>query len=98
MQDIRHGSQIWLQLSEASPTNRPQPKVIITTVIIKLKLWLAAGCEAKVVRPPKIEPGPYCTIRETFNQCVTRRHKCIMPDRGKLPHVLFSQFTEYFQS
>ena len=45
---IRHGSQIWLQLSAASPTNRPQPKVIITIVIIKLKLWPAAGCEAKV--------------------------------------------------
>ena len=45
---LRHESQIRLQLSAASPTNRPQPKVIITKVIIKLKLWLAAGCEAKV--------------------------------------------------
>ena len=45
---IRHGSQIRLQLSAASPTNRPQPKVIITIVIIKFKLWPAVGCEAKV--------------------------------------------------
>ena len=45
---LRHGSQIRPQLSAASPTNRPQPKVIITIVIIKLKLWPAAGCEAKV--------------------------------------------------
>ena len=37
------------KLSAASPTNRPQPKAIITRVIIKLKLWLATGCEAKVV-------------------------------------------------
>ena len=40
--------EIRLQLSAASPTNRPQPKVIMTIVIIKLKLWPAAGCEAKV--------------------------------------------------
>ena len=47
---LRHGSQIRLQLSAASPTNRPpEPKVIITIVIIKLKLWPAAGSEAKVV-------------------------------------------------
>ena len=45
---LRHGSQIGLQLSAASPTNRPQHKVIITIVIIKLKLWPAAGCKAKV--------------------------------------------------
>ena len=45
---FRHGSQIRLQLSAASPTNRPQPKVIETIVIIKLKLWPPAGCEAKV--------------------------------------------------
>ena len=45
---FRHGSQIWPQLSAAGPTNRPQPKIIITIVIIKLKLWLATGCEAKV--------------------------------------------------
>ena len=44
---LRHGSQIRPQLSVASPTNWPQPKVIKTTVIIKLKLWPAAGCEAK---------------------------------------------------
>ena len=46
--EFRHGSQIRPQLSAASLTNRPQPKVIITIVIIKLKLWPAAGCEAKV--------------------------------------------------
>ena len=45
---VRHGSQIRLQLSAASPKNRPQPKVIIIIVIIKLKLWPAAGCEATV--------------------------------------------------
>ena len=45
---IRHGSQIRPQLSAASPTNRPQPKVIVAIVIIKLKLWPVAGCEAKV--------------------------------------------------
>ena len=45
---VRHGSQIRLQLSAASPKNRPQPKVIIILVIIKLKLWPAAGCEATV--------------------------------------------------
>ena len=46
---LRHWSQIWKQLSAASPTNRPQPKVIILIVIIKLKLWPAADCKAKVV-------------------------------------------------
>ena len=45
---FRHGSQIRSQLSAASPTNRPQPKVMITLVIIKLKLWPAAGCKAMV--------------------------------------------------
>ena len=48
MLKLRHGSQIWSQLSAASPTIRPQPKVRITIVIIKLKLWPAAGFEAKV--------------------------------------------------
>ena len=45
---LRHGSQIWPQISAASPRNRPQPKVIITIELIKLTLWPAAGCEAKV--------------------------------------------------
>ena len=44
---VRHGSQFRSQLFVASPTNRPQPKFIII-VIIKLKLWPATGCEAKV--------------------------------------------------
>ena len=35
---VRHGSQIWLQLSAASPTNSPLAKVTITKVIVKLKL------------------------------------------------------------
>ena len=43
---VRLGSQSRPQLSAASPTNRSQPKVFIT--INKLKLWPAAGCEAKV--------------------------------------------------
>ena len=46
---LRYGSQIRLQLSVARPTNRPHPKVIITIVMLKLKLWPATGCEAKVV-------------------------------------------------
>ena len=45
---LGHGRLIRPQLSAASPTNRPQLKVIITKVIIWLKLWLAAGCEATV--------------------------------------------------
>ena len=44
---LRRGSQIRLQLSAAGPNNRPQPKVIITIAIIKLKLWPAAGYEVK---------------------------------------------------
>ena len=44
---LRHGSQIRPQLSAAGLTNRPQAKVIKTILIIKLKLWPAAGCEAK---------------------------------------------------
>ena len=44
---FRHGRQIRLQLSAAGPTNRPQAKVIKTILIIKIKLWPAAGCEAK---------------------------------------------------
>ena len=36
------------QLFVASPTTRPQPKIIITIVTMKLKLWVAVGCEAKV--------------------------------------------------
>ena len=43
------GSQIRSQLSASSLTNRPQPKVIITKVMIKIKLKLAAGCELKIV-------------------------------------------------
>ena len=47
---LRHGNQIRPQLSAASPTNRPQHKVIITIImIIKFKLWPAVGCEATVV-------------------------------------------------
>ena len=37
------------KFGRSCPTNRPQPKDIMTIVIIKLKLWLATGCEAKVV-------------------------------------------------
>ena len=40
---LRHGSQIRPQLSTASPTNRPQPKVIITIVIKKLKVFWSSG-------------------------------------------------------
>ena len=36
-------------ISAASHTNRPLSKVIITKVTMKLKLWLAAVCETKVV-------------------------------------------------
>ena len=46
---FKHGSQVRLQLSVASPTNRPQPKAIITKVMIKLKLWPVADCEAKIL-------------------------------------------------
>ena len=46
---LRHGSQIRSQFSAGSPNIRPQPKVIITIVMIMLKLWPAAGCETKVV-------------------------------------------------
>ena len=42
------GAKIQPQLSAASPANRPRPKVIKTIVTTKLKLWTAAGCEAKV--------------------------------------------------
>ena len=42
-EQVRHGSQ----KAAAGPTNRPQTKVIKTIRIIKLKLWPAAGCEAK---------------------------------------------------
>ena len=56
IKNVRHESQIRPQLSAASPTNRPQPKVIITIVIIKLKLWPAAGCEAEVVA--ELSPRP----------------------------------------
>ena len=42
-----HGSQIWLQLSAASPRNRLQAKVKITKVIIKL---IRCG-RLQVVRP-----------------------------------------------
>ena len=31
-----------------APPKWPQPKAIITIVIMKLKLWPAVGCEAKV--------------------------------------------------
>ena len=43
---IGPGSQIRLQFSAAGPTKRPQPKVIKAIIMIKLKLWPAAGCEA----------------------------------------------------
>ena len=44
--------------SPVCPTNKPQPKVIITIVIIKLKLWPAAGCEAKLVAELSSRPLP----------------------------------------
>ena len=52
------GSQIRPQLSAASPTNRPQPKVIITILmmLMKLKLWPATGCEAKVAAELSCRP------------------------------------------
>ena len=37
-------------------TTRPQFKVLIAIVIIKLKLWPAAGCEAKVA--PELNSYP----------------------------------------
>ena len=55
---LRHGRQIQPQLSAASLTNRPQPKVLIAIVIIKLKLWPAACCEAKVVAELSLRPLP----------------------------------------
>ena len=58
IKSVRDGSQIWLQLSAASPTNRPQPKAII--VIIRLNLWPVAGCEAKV--EAKLSPHPLVTF------------------------------------
>ena len=59
LQKIRHGSHIWQQLSAASPINRPQPKVIITIVIIKLKLWPAArlcGQSCSRIKLPPLSP------------------------------------------
>ena len=53
---VRHGSQIRPRLPTASPTNRPQPKVIIAKVILKLKLRPAAGFEAKVVAELSTRP------------------------------------------
>ena len=41
------GAKFGCNILHASPTNRPQPKAI-TIVIVRLKLWPAAGCEAKV--------------------------------------------------
>ena len=55
-----HGSQIRPQLSVAGPTNRPQPKVKIPIVIIKLKLWPATGCETKVAA--ELSSHPYNVI------------------------------------
>ena len=56
----KHNSQIWLHVSAASPpTNKPQTKVIIGIVMIKLKLWLATDCEAKVV--PELSTHPLYT-------------------------------------
>ena len=46
---LKCGSYMWQQLSAAGTTNRPQPKVVITKVMIKPMLWLAAGCNAKLV-------------------------------------------------
>ena len=51
MLSVRHESQVRPQLSAASPTNGPQPKVI-AIVIIKLMLWSTTGCEAKVLKLP----------------------------------------------
>ena len=44
----------------ASPTKRPQLKVIITKVIIKLKLLLATGCKAIIAAKLSSHPlGPF---------------------------------------
>ena len=48
--EVRHRSQIRPQLHAASPTNmtnRPQPKFLITIVMINFKMWPAAGCVTK---------------------------------------------------
>ena len=47
-EEFRHGNHIRPQISAASLTNRPQPKAIITIIILKLKLWPTAGCEATI--------------------------------------------------
>ena len=68
---VRHRSQIWLQLSVASLRNKPQSKDIIIVVIIKLKLWLTIDCKAKVVaklssRPEGDVPGVFCKLSFSF--------------------------------
>ena len=65
---VWHGSQIRSQLSAASAINRPQPKVMITIVIIKLKLHPAAGCEAKVGAKLSSRSLPMVTEIQSVNK------------------------------
>ena len=68
---LRYGSHIWPQLPAASLTNRPQPKVIITKVIINVKLWVAADCEVKVVAELRSLALWIHTINEDFLDLMT---------------------------
>ena len=67
---IRHGSQIW-QLSATSPTSRLQPKVMITIVIIKLKLWPAAGLWGQScgrIKLPSLMSNIWLSIFATYDR------------------------------
>ena len=76
---IRYGGQIWPQLSAASPTNRPQPKVIVTIVIIKLKLWPAAGCEAKVAAELSSRPLSLCCLDHIMMKYLPQEYSVYFP-------------------
>ena len=51
-----------MQLFAASPTNRPESKVMISIVIINFTLRLAAGCKAKVGAGLSSHPLVQCTV------------------------------------
>ena len=91
---VRRGSQIRPKLSAASPTNRPQPKVIITIVSMKLKLI------EKVVRP-KLQPNepsvPYKCILKIKDIAVKtprtagRNQNYFHPSSSKKSAVVFKE-------
>ena len=63
--------------------NRPQPKVIIAIVIMKRKLWPAAGCEAKV--SAELSSRPLFTFYSAARAAVGNNKRSFIVTRSTYP-------------